>query len=71
MRLIISAEGCVVADDQLRSGRRYVAVDERSELKHKPRDSQRKSIIIKSARVRHPDAEGAKILLVATKSTSI
>lgn len=71
LRLIINAKGCVVADDQLRSGRRYVAVDERSELKHKPRDRQRKSTISKSARVCHPDAEGAKILLVTTKTTSI
>jgi hypothetical protein len=48
LRVIIYAKGCVVADDQLRSGRRYVAVDERSELKHKPRDSQRKSTILGS-----------------------
>jgi hypothetical protein len=71
LRVIINAKGCVVADDQLRSGRRYVAVDERSELKHKPRDSQRKSTIRKSARVCHPDAEGAKILLVTTITTTI
>ena len=69
LRSIINAKGCVVADDQLRSGRRYVAVDKRSELKHKPRDRQTKSSISKSARVCHPDADGAKILLVATKTT--
>jgi hypothetical protein len=71
LRLIISAKGCVVADDQLRSGRRYIAVDERSELKHKPRDSQRKATISKSARVCHQDAEQAKILLVTTITTTI
>jgi hypothetical protein len=41
IRLIISAKGCVVADDQLCSGRRYVAIDERNELKNKPRDNQK------------------------------
>jgi hypothetical protein len=71
LRLIINAKGCVVADDQLRSGRRYVAVDERSELKHKPRDRQRKATISKAARVCHPDAEGAKVLILATKTATV
>ena len=71
LRLIINAKGCVVADDQLRSSKRYVAVRNRSELKYKPRDSQRKATISKAARVCHPDAEGAKVLILTTNITMV
>ena len=37
LRSIVEAEGCVVADNDLRSGKRYASIDNIKELKNKPR----------------------------------
>lgn len=49
------AEGCVVKDECLRNGRRARRADDKDELMHKPRTSQR-AVTLK-AHPLHPDAE--------------
>jgi hypothetical protein len=59
LQKIIDARGCVVPDEDLRTGRRYVHSSEsQRELKRKPRKRQRKSTMV--SRVCHPDCMEAK-----------
>ncbi len=58
LQIIIDANGCVVPDLALRSGRRYVHATRGGELKRKPRARQRKDTMV--ARVCHPDCVVAR-----------
>ena len=57
LHVIIAAEGCVVKDEFLRTGRRSRCSDDKDDLKRKPRSSQRLATL--KARSLHPDAEHA------------
>ena len=59
--VIIAAEGCVVKDEFLRTGRRSRRADDKGELMRKPRNSQRVSTL--KARPLHPDAVHALDIL--------
>ncbi len=58
---IIEAKGCIVSDENFRSGKRYLKVNSEEECKVKPCKKQRKDSY--SERSIHPDAELGKQLL--------
>ena len=60
LRNIVAADGCVAADNHLRSGKRYVSVDNRNELKNKPLKRQRKATLAATESACHCDALEAK-----------
>ena len=59
---IIAAEGYVVPDEFLRTGRRAVRADGKGMLKNKAR--KRQKIATQEARPHHPDLDAAYALLV-------
>lgn len=61
---IIAANGCVLRDEALRSGARYVRADNKGDCKHKPRRRQRKNTI--PSIPMHPDAQEAAMSLHVT-----
>ena len=63
LRNIVAAKGCVVADCNLRNGRRYVSADGRKVLNSKPKKRQRKATLQEAEAECHPDALHAKLLL--------
>ena len=56
LRLIVAANGYAVADDNLRSGSRYIAIKDCSELKGNPRKRRRINTLMDATAARHPDA---------------
>ena len=68
---IVAAEGCVVADNDLRSGKRYVSVDNRKELKNKPLKRQRKATLAATESACHCDALEAKSGITGTEIENI
>ena len=60
-RNVVAANGCVVADCNLRNGRRYVLADDRKVLNAKPTKRQRKATLQEAECL--PDALHAKLLL--------
>jgi len=59
--VLIKAEGCVVPDEFLRTGRRARRADDKGDCVHKPRASQRKSTLV--ARPCHVDCKEALRML--------
>lgn len=62
LQKIINANGCVVRDEALRSGARYLRLDENGECKHRPSRKQRKGTLV--APITHPDALEALLSLL-------
>ena len=71
LRLILSADGCAVAVDNLRSGRRYISIKDRSELKGKPRQRQRINTLMEATAACHPDASAARAALAVVHAVEI
>jgi hypothetical protein len=65
---IIENKGCVVEDEFLRSGRRYLRSDEKSMCKNKPRARQRISTL--KSRPVHPDCVDAEKIINSTNQSN-
>ena len=62
---LVEAKGCIVHDDNFRSGKRFLLCDNKGDCKRKPRQRQRKQNSI--CKLLHPDAMEARVLLQVTQ----
>lgn len=69
LQKIVEAKGCIVHDENLRSGKRYVRVDKRGDCKRKPRRRQRKENFM--CYTVHPDAFEARFSLQITHVVTV
>ena len=63
LRNIVVAKGCVVADCNLRNGRRYVSADDRKVFNAMPKKRLRRATLQEAEAECHPDTLHAKLLL--------
>jgi hypothetical protein len=66
---IIEAKDCIVHDENLRSGSRYIKANNKGMCKNKPRARQRKNDVVPFQL--HPDAMRGRISLLVTKQINL